>query len=122
MTKNLRNQIEQVVSIATASLLTFAATANGMSEDCWRTEVPLGGVNMTKEIPLGKTDCGDMTGIAEVWSAVAIPSTAGLTSIDSWEVTNTITGVTYFIAPYSNTMEIYEKVVSGDEYELLPLR
>ena len=63
---------------------------------------------------MGADSRGDMTGIAEVWTAVAVASTGGPTDPDFWEITNTVTGVTYIVHPYSKPMQIVELVVDDD--------
>ena len=113
MNKDTHRQIERVVGVATAVLLMMSATLNGLPEWPERVEVPLPlvGAGVTEEAPLGADSRGDMTGLAEVWSAVAVASTGGPADPDFWEITNTITGVTYIVHPYSKPMQIVERVV-----------
>jgi len=115
MTEDTHGQIERVVGIATASLLTMSVALNGLSDWHERVEVPLVGVGATEGVPLGGDSRGDMTGIAEVWTAVVVASTASPADPDYWEITNTVTGVTYIVHPYSKPMYIVERVVDDAE-------
>ena len=116
MTKGTHGQIERVVGVATAVLLTMSSALNGLPEWPERVEVPLPlvGTGVTEGTPPGTDNRGDMTGLAEVWSAVEVASTGGPTDPDYWEITNTVTGVTYLVHPYSKPMQIVEMVVDDD--------
>jgi hypothetical protein len=115
MTEDTHGQIERVVGIATASLLTMSVALNGLSDWHERVEVPLVGIGATAGAPMGMDSRGDMTGIAEVWTAVAVASTASPAEPDYWEITNTVTGVTYIVHPYTKPMQIIELVVDDAE-------